>query len=104
MDYNKYIWGFEMTWADTELYSAHMIVVLENEKTPYQYHKKRDKTIFVLQGTIQLVLEENNKMLNEGEKYHIPPKVMHRVVALKGDATILEAGTKEENDIIIVEE
>ena len=80
-----------------------MIVIMENEKTPYMYHKIMDQTIFVLQGTLMISVEGKNKTLNEGDKYHIAPKIMHRLTALKGDVTILEVGTKIEDDIIIVE-
>ena len=104
IDYAQRPYGFEFCWADTPQYSAHMLVIKENEQTSYVYHKKRDKTIFVLQGTVQLTEEGKNKILNEGEKYHIAPKIMHRLIALKGDATILEVGTKIEDDIVVVEE
>lgn len=104
MDYTQKPWGFEAVWADTDLYSAHMIIIKENEQTPYMYHKRRDKTIFVLQGIVALVEEGKTRTLGEGEKYHISPKIMHRLIALKTDATILEVGTKIEDDIVIVEE
>ena len=103
VDYKQFVWGFEMLWADTQQYSAHMIVIKDNEKTPYIYHKKRDKTIFVLHGPVMLVEEGKNRMLNEGEKYHIAPMIMHRFVAIKGAVTILEVGTPIEDDIVTVE-
>ena len=103
-DYNKHIWGHEIIWANTKKYSSLMMVITEGEQTPYIYHKKRDKTLFILQGIVKLIVEGRNKMLQSGDKYHIPPKLMHRMVALEGDATILEVGTPIEDDIIIVEE
>jgi hypothetical protein len=42
-------------------------------------------------------------MLNEGERYHIMPKMMHRIHAIKGDVTVLEVGTKLEDDVVEVE-
>jgi len=105
IDYKQHLWGFSFCWADTVLYAAHMMVVKENEKTPYVYHKKSDKTIFVLQGTVMLYEEGKSKILNEGDKYHILPKTMYCVTALKGDATLLEASSPIiENDIVVVEE
>lgn len=104
VDVKQYPWGYETIWADTKQYAARMFVVTEGHQTAYLYHKKRDKTIFVLQGVVQLMIEGKNRMLNAGEKYHIPPKLMHRVVAIKGDAVILETGTQLEDDIVIVEE
>src|SRR5271157_902566 len=102
MDFEQKPYGYEFLWADTPLYSAHMIIIKENSQTPYMYHKKRDKTIYILQGIVGLIEEGKTRTLNPGDKYHIPAKLMHRFVALQGDATILEAGTKEEDDIVIV--
>jgi quercetin dioxygenase-like cupin family protein len=105
MNYTQHSWGFELIWADKDEYSARTMVIKEGEKTPYIYHKKRNKTLFILQGTVQLNIEGRNKLLMQGDSYDIPPKIMHRIIALKDDATVLEAGTKlVENDIVIVEE
>ena len=103
-DYNKHLWGHEIIWADTKKYSGIMLVITEGEQTSYIYHKKRDKTLFILQGVVKLVIEGRSKMLQHGDTYHIPPKLMHRIIAIKGDATILEVGTPVEDDVIIVEE
>jgi len=100
--YNKTPWGFELTWADTDKYASRVLIVTQGESLPYIYHKKRDITLFILQGIVQLVIEGRNKILNEGDTYHIPPKLMHQIIALKGDATILETGTPFENDIVVV--
>jgi len=100
----NYPWGHEIVWAESDKYSGVILVIKEGERTPYIYHKKRDKSIFVLQGVVQLIIENKNKVLNEGDKYHINPKIMHRLVAIRGDATILEAGTRLEDDVVIVED
>lgn len=101
--YNKESWGFEMTWAANDKYASRVMIVTEGEATPYIYHKKQDITLFILQGVVVLVIEGRNKTLNEGDTYHIPPKVIHQIIALKGDATILETGTPLEDDIVKVE-
>jgi mannose-6-phosphate isomerase-like protein (cupin superfamily) len=104
MDYVTHPWGFEIVLVSTENYSFRTLIILEGKRTPYVYHKKQDKTIIVSQGMVQLTVESNNKPLSDGDKYHILPKVMYRLTALKGDATILEVGTKLENDVVVVEE
>lgn len=95
-------WGAELLCVDAEKYSARIIILKEQERSQYGYNKHRDKTFFILQGIVNLVLEGKNKLLNEHEAYHVLPNVMHQIVALKGDATILEVGTKFENDFIEV--
>ena len=100
----KTLWGFEGVVVSTDLYSSKIIVVNQGEQTPYVYHKKQDKTLYVLQGTANLKVEGTNKMLNEGERYHIIPKMMYKIHAIKGDVTVLEVGTKLVDDIVEVEE
>jgi len=102
-NYKKTPWGFDLTWVNNDKYSSRVLIVREREKLPYIYHKKQDITLFILQGVVQLVIEGRNKMLNEGDTYHIPPKLMYRIIAFKGDATILETGTPQEDDIVLVE-
>ena len=96
------LYGFEGIIVDTVLYSAKIIIVKEGEQTPYVYQKKQDKTIYVLQGIINLKIENSTKMLNEGDRQHIGPKIMYSIHAIKGDATILEVGTRLEDDTIEV--
>lgn len=96
-------WGFEGTMVSAEYYSSRMLIVREGEQTPYIYHRRRDKTIYILQGVVQLIIEGNGRLLQEGERYHVRPGIVHRIHALKGDATIIDTGTKfEESDVITV--
>jgi len=102
-EYNKKPWGLELTWADTDNYSSKVLIITEGESLPHIYHKRYEFTLFILQGVVRLIIEGRDKILNEGDTYHIPSKLMHRIIALKGDATILETGTKLEDDIVMVE-
>lgn len=104
VEYDKRDWGFDTDIIDTKLYSSRVLIVLEGQSLPYFYHKKRDKTLFILQGVVKLVIEGKSKFLQEGETYHILPKIRHQIVAFKGDATIIEVGTPLQDDIVIVEE
>jgi len=97
-------WGTQIVWASTGNYTGSSIIIKEGEETPYIYHKIRDKTIFIVQGVLNLTIEGSNKLLQEGDSYHISPKIMHKFHAIKGDVTILEAGTGLEDDIVVVKE
>jgi len=99
----KVPWGYDAVMVSTDLYSLRMVLVTEGERTPYIYHKVQDKTIYVLQGIVHMTIEGKVVLLNEGDRYHIHPRVMHRFNAIKGDATILEVGTKIEDDVVVVE-
>lgn len=97
-------WGLEITWADTDKYSGRIIILNPHEQTHYSYHNKQDITIFVLQGKLNLTIEGNSKILAQGESYHIRPKIMYRMAAFQDTTTILEAGTKIVDDVIVVEQ
>jgi len=98
-------YGLESVWANTKEYYSKMMIITEGERTPYVYHKRIDKTILVLQGIVNLTTEGTTRTLKEGETRHIMPKIMHRVHAVRGDATVLEVGTHyDENDYVIVED
>ena len=68
MDKIKAPWGYEGTIVSNDLYASRILIIKEGEQTPYVYYKKQDKTFYVLQGVINLVLESRNKMLNEGDR------------------------------------
>jgi len=103
IDIKETSWGFESIWANTDLYSGRTLVIREGERTPYIYHKHQDITVAVLQGLIHLTVEGASRQLKAGDTFHIRPKIMYRFHALKSDATLLEAGTKLENDVTTIE-
>ncbi len=103
METKKHLWGHEVICADRGNYSSRVLVIKEGEKTPYSYHKVREKTVFVLQGIVQAKIDGQSKLLNEGSEVHIPPRVMHGFVAIRGDATILETGTELVDDEVVIE-
>jgi mannose-6-phosphate isomerase-like protein (cupin superfamily) len=97
-------WGYEGILVSTDSYSCKILLVKEGERTPYCHYKKQDKTAYVLQGIIQMTIEGTTRTFGEGDRYHIRPSIMHRYHSVKGDATILEIGTKLEDDMIIFED
>ena len=97
-------WGFRATLVSKNEYSGVVLIVKEGERTPYIYHKKRDKTWVVSQGLIQYTAEGKVRLVGEGEAIHILPGIMHRMAAIKGDATIIEIGTKLLDDVVVVED
>ena len=97
-----YSWGTEIVWSNHLEYSGRVFVIKEGDSMPFGYNKQRDKTIFVLQGIVQLRLERQTKMLQEGETYHLSSRIMHQICAIKGDATILECGTRLLDDFVEV--
>lgn len=104
MDINHTVmpWGLEFEYASTDQYAGKMFIIVGTQKTEYLYHKKRDITVFVLQGVVIININGKNKTLNQGESHRILPKVMYSLYAPKEDSTILEVGTKFEDDIVVI--
>lgn len=99
---NKH-WGTEIIWVNRDQYSGCILVIKEGQRTPYIYHKTRDKTYFLLEGTLNVTIEGKTQLVEAGKEIHIAPKIMHRLHAIKSDATVLEVGTKILDDVVMVE-
>ena len=76
MNYEKKPWGFELVWANTENYSGRVFIIKQGEATAFSYHKTRDKTIFVLQGIVNMVLENRTKKISRNYK-KFPARTCH---------------------------
>lgn len=104
MENKKYNWGNEIFWTNTSQYSSKILIIKEGHKTDKIFSKKRDKSIIVLQGILQLQIDNTNKIIQEGETYHISPNIIHQLIAIKGDVTIIEVGTEFiEADIVKID-
>lgn len=98
-------WGYQATVIDRKEYSTRIIVIKEGEQLPYMYNRKRDKSWLLMQGVLQINIEGSTKLMAEGETVHISPGIMHGATAIKGDATVIEVGTKiEDYGIVIVDD
>jgi len=97
-------WGWELHWADTELYVGKILHVNAGEALSLQVHERKDETICVLEGEMTLVVGPDADTLEEitlkaHDAYRIRPGVVHRMVALT-DCDILEASTPHLTDIV----
>lgn len=103
MPESKKLWGVEGTIISTDDYSARIYVISPNKETGETMHRKRDKTIFITQGSVQVTLKGTTRTLKVGERVHIPPKTPHKFRAVNGEAIILEVGTKfDEKDLVVL--
>lgn len=59
-------WGYELIWAKTEKYAAKILHLDKDKRLSYQYHRKKDETMFVISGKILVELE------GEEEEKHYP--------------------------------
>ena len=100
-------WGYELIWAHTDRYVGKVLHVNAGHRLSLQYHEKKDETIHLWAGRLQLVYDEGQGMkereLAPGESYHIRPGTRHRMIALT-DCDILEASTPELDDVVRLED
>ena len=100
-------WGFEKIWAFSNRndgYVGKIIHIDSGHRLSLQKHEKKEETILVISGTLELILENGTIYLSEGDFFHITPGLVHRFSASEGDCIIVEVSTKELDDVIRLED
>jgi len=100
-------WGYELIWAETDRYVGKVLHVNAGQRLSLQYHVKKDETIHLWSGRLQLIVDEGSGLtereMAHGESYHIRPGTKHRMIAIT-DCDILEASTPELDDVVRLED
>lgn len=100
-------WGYELIFAHTDRYVGKILHVNRGESLSLQYHEMKDETLFVVRGELKLTLEfEGDRRvlaLRQGEAFHIPPGLIHRMEALV-DTDVAEVSTTELDDVVRLED
>ena len=97
-------WGYELIWADTELYVGKILHVNAGEQLSVQMHRVKDETLSLLEGSIRLwagpsVDDLSEIALGPGDSFRIRPGTVHYIEALT-DADVLEASTPHLDDVV----
>ena len=96
-------WGREIIWALTEKYVGKILEINAGHALSMQFHHVKDETIMVISGKMELLIDNEIVVLNEGDAKRIAPGVVHRMTALT-DCRIAEVSTPELNDIVRLED
>jgi mannose-6-phosphate isomerase-like protein (cupin superfamily) len=101
-------WGHELIWAHTDRYVGKILHINRGESLSLQYHERKDETIMVLTGSIELEHygegdEPTRSVLGPRQPFHITPGLRHRMVALQ-DTDIVEVSTTELDDVVRLED
>ncbi len=102
-------WGWELIWADTELYVGKILFLRAGHALSLQFHNEKDESWYVESGRGQLELGEtgqailNTEVIVPGNAFHFAPGTVHRVTALE-DLTILEVSTPHLDDVVRLED
>lgn len=101
-------WGYELIWAETDLYVGKILHVEAGQALSLQYHEKKDETIYLLRGRMNFWVGPSADQLEkiemqEGDSYHTRPGTVHRMEAVT-DVDILEASTPHLSDVVRLED
>lgn len=97
-------WGWELWWAQTDRYAGKILHVERGHALSYQMHRKKDETIFVLRGELELELarpggRRRRRRLVPGDNARIRPGDRHRMTAVT-TCDVLEASSPELDDLV----
>lgn len=100
-------WGYELIFAHTDRYVGKILHVNKGESLSLQYHEKKDETLYVVEGELLLTIEHEGDRrelsLKKGEAFHIPPRLIHRMLAIV-DTDVAEVSTTELDDVVRLED
>jgi mannose-6-phosphate isomerase-like protein (cupin superfamily) len=98
-------WGWELIWAHSEHYCGKILFVREGEQLSLQFHNRKDETIYVHTGRIEIEIGEDAEPrgVEAGAAVRIRPGLVHRWRALE-DSLVLEASTPELDDVVRLED
>lgn len=101
-------WGYEIIWAETDLYVGKILHINAGEALSLQYHREKDETICVLSGEMRFLAGPSEDALQEyvmrpQDRFHTRPGTVHRMIALT-DCDILEASTPHLDDVVRLED
>ncbi len=101
-------WGYELIFAHTDRYVGKILHVDAGHALSLQYHEKKDETLFLKEGEVELHVEENGEMvsitLRGGDSYRISPFTRHRMVAGAAGCDIIEVSSPELDDVVRLED
>lgn len=71
-------WGMYEILLDSDECKVKRITVAPKQRLSYQSHTKRQEQWTVVKGTLLVVLNDEHKIVCEGESIHIPLGAKHR--------------------------
>ena len=100
-------WGHELIFAENERYAGKLLVLEAGHRLSLQYHRRKDETIYVLEGEVDLLVDIDGEMreltLRAGDAHRIRPGVRHRMRA-SSRCTLVEVSSPELDDVVRLED
>ena len=93
-------WGYEKWIANSEKYCGKLLFIAKDKQCSWHYHSLKDEVFYIQSGKIMLYYgwdEDLNlaskKILEVGDKFHVPVGLKHRMYALE-DTELFEFSTQ----------
>ena len=101
-------WGWELVWAEGDVYVGKLLFVRAGESLSLQYHEQKDEAWLVQEGRARLELGDLGGALEAieiapGDAFHFRPRTVHRVTAIQ-DTLVLEVSTPQLDDVVRLED
>ncbi len=101
-------WGYELVYTASDRYLGKVLFVRAGEQLSLQFHRRKDETIYVHAGRIELEVGEPGRtpdveVVGPGRAFHLAPGVVHRWRALE-DTFVLEVSTPDRDDVVRLED
>jgi mannose-6-phosphate isomerase len=100
-------WGHELIFAENDRYAGKILHLEGGHALSLQYHERKDETLYVLKGELELSVEVDGRMtdirLKPGDAYRILPGVRHRLRA-RADCDVVEVSSPELDDVVRLED
>ena len=102
-------WGYEVIFADNELYRGKILHIYKGKSIHLQYHKEKDETMYILKGQGYMVSSPQETFgkfvkVNSGEEYRIPPMTIHKVWAVTDLEIVEVSNVVPDTDVIHLED
>ena len=96
-------WGNEQIWAKTDKYVGKILTINPNERLSLQYHEKKEETIYVLEGMLQVWSTDDDDeymLYSTGSTFHVKPNQVHRFGAGDEVVRLIEVSTPELDGVV----
>lgn len=96
----KKSWGAETWIENNELYCGKLLECNYNcwsSNGKYHWHKKKDETFYIIEGSLLLDINGKEYILQPGFKFRIKPNTKHRFKSITTYCKFYEFSTKHED-------
>ena len=97
-------WGYEELISKNKEYVLKKLFMKKGHRCSLQFHKKKHETIYVLSGSLKILIVRNKKklkkkILKKNQSIIIKPMEIHRMEGVS-NSLYLEASTPQLKDVV----